>query len=103
MGLDTTHGAFRGSYGGFNKFRTGIAIIAINKGQSPLHYDHDLYPLLNHSDCDGKLTPDECRRIEKGLLAIMDSITDDYVIEKAKEFAEGCKLAYEKNEDILFG
>lgn len=36
----------------------------------------DLFPFINHSDCDGVLTPDECRRVSSWLWRVVDSWPD---------------------------
>lgn len=36
----------------------------------------DLFPFINHSDCDGVLTPDECRRVSAWLWRVVDSWPD---------------------------
>ena len=87
MGLDTTHGAFHGSYSSFNRFRQAVAKAV--GGSFPPHekglFDDDGKPLdesqwyiddsysatthpglrafLSHSDCDGEFTPKECTRV----------------------------------------
>lgn len=79
MGLDTTHNCWYGPYSSFNEFRhclaTQIGIkldeyIGYNNSNATKDLDtieHDIKPLLIHSDCDGKLTIKEARQIAKGL------------------------------------
>lgn len=113
MGLDTTHNAWHGSYSSFNHWRAEITKLV---GIENLHdmegfggeikwtyWEHnDLYPLLSHSDCDGELTVEECRKTLKGLADIYDKIESEEARIKAVEFMNGCKLAIHENEPIEF-
>ena len=114
MGLNCTHGCYDGPYSHFNNFRRWVAL------QIGLHLDsmegfggdisfditnHPIKPLLNHSDCDGKLTPDESRSIIEGAQMILNEIdVSDWnqweVLLKA--FANGCKKAIKNDETIYF-
>jgi len=70
-------------------------------------------PLLNHSDCEGELTPVECKQIAEGIDEILKGISKEEAehpentypfshINKAKQFREGCLLAHSLNENIDF-
>lgn len=116
MGLDTTHGCWSGSYSSFNAFRTRIAeLIGVSLwdfegfggSKSFNTLDHPIKPLLNHSDCDGILTSEECYSVSKGI----DLILKDYHEEEAGifsfkdllvQFRDGCLLAYSSNENVEF-
>ena len=65
--------------------------------------ENDLYPLLNHSDSDGELTTDECKKIYKGLNQALKKITDPDIIYNTQLFIHACKKAIKKNEPIIFG
>lgn len=130
MGLDTTHGCWNGAYSSFNAFRHFLAE-KININLDEYHgygsdnaskfledIDHDIMPLLNHSDCDGYLSVQECERIANGLEQILKennwmnidestiydrfSNADLYYAQKAKDFMDGCRFAVEKNENVEF-
>jgi ribosomal protein L32E len=122
MGLDTSHDAWHGPYSSFNTFRKWLAQkIGINledyigygedsATKELTSIDHKLIPLFNHSDCDGILTPEECKQIAEGIEdAIKDEPEDlsgnEYSfsnLNKAKQFRKGCLLAYSLNENIDF-
>ena len=120
MGLDTTHDAWHGPYSSFNDWRYWIAKqIDINlddykgyaarggSGTKDLNtIDHPLMPLFNHSDCDGELTPDECRQIAKGLKEILSKIEKDNTPvsnwQLTYNFMKGCIKAANANENIEF-
>lgn len=64
-----------------------------------------IVPLLNHSDCDGQLTPDECRAIAPRLREIVEGWNDfewKYDREKAIELANGMDAAAANNEPLEF-
>ena len=76
MGLDIVCScgeiSFRaGSYTGFGTWREALAsTVGINLhyirgygGDGELDYDAPFVELLNHSDCEDELTPDQCRRL----------------------------------------
>lgn len=131
MGLDTTHGAWNGPCNYFNCFRRWLANqIGIDlydyigfgkfvKTEGGIEYvetgfndlksiKHDIQPLLDHSDCDGLLTPEECQRVANGLKDIIDRTQGDPSIEAreyrllAIRFKNGCLLAAKKKENLEF-
>ena len=114
MGLDTTHNCWHGPYSHFNNFRRWVAKqIGLNLDSmegfgGDISFDitnHPIKPLLEHSDCDGELTPDECRSIIEGAEIILNKIDPaewkDWEV-KLKAFANGCKKAIENNENVKF-
>lgn len=117
MGLDTTHGCWHGSYSSFNTFRRKLANeIGINLneyegygdfGTKDLNsIDHEIAPLLNHSDCDGVLTPLECKSIASGLKKILHGIQltneNKYFFDQIVKFRKGCLSSYSENENVEF-
>lgn len=117
MGLDTSHDAWHGPYSSFNDFRKWLAIqIGINlneyagyggNGTKDLQsIPHDIMPLLNHSDCDGELTPDECRLIAKGIKEILDKLPKDThewsYYQMAIRFRKGCVKAANAKQNLEF-
>jgi len=73
-----------------------------------------LYLFLSHSDCDGTLTPDECRLVASDLEKLVDVIgqfplSDEGHIRRdggyravLERFIAGCRLAAERNEVMDF-
>jgi hypothetical protein len=122
MGLDTTHDCWHGAYSSFNHFRHLLANqIGLNLDDyygyiTPQGYtnatkdlksiEHDIQPLLDHSDCDGKLTIRQCRRIVKGLNSILENFKAKETYEGFKEeiiqFRDGCLDAISKKEQVEF-
>ncbi|MNS40516.1 hypothetical protein D3C72_728320 [compost metagenome] len=63
----------------------------------------DIVPLLNHSDCDGELTPDECRKVGPRLIELVSQWDDDDRDKiNALLLYEGMKEAAERNESLEF-
>lgn len=63
----------------------------------------DIVPLLNHSDCDGILTPDECRKVAPRLRELVANwLDDDRDKINALLLAEGMEKAASKNENLEF-
>ncbi len=68
--------------------------------------------LLSHSDCDGKISPDDCVKVADELEALLPKITGDGgghiaaqggFAEVARKFIEGCRLAAAEDEELVFG
>jgi hypothetical protein len=125
MGLDTSHNAWHGPYSSFNRFRYWLAEKAGINLNEYLGYghasatkeltsiDHKLMPLFNHSDCEGELTPLECKQIAEGIDEVLKNISKEEIehpentysfsnYNKAKQFRDGCVLAHSLNENIDF-
>lgn len=131
MGLDTTHDAWSGPYSSFMEWRIWLAKkIGINlldmEGFSDRDYtnpnrkrgtvkwetvEDDLKYLLNHSDCDGHLTPAQCNKIAVRLKAIISEMDGDFEDEwnyearmynAAVRFRKGCMKAYKNKEKLKF-
>jgi hypothetical protein len=122
MGLNTTHDCWNGPYSSFHEFRTFLAKqINIDLDRQiefggDLHdlneTEHGIIPLLNHSDCDGKLTVDECKSIITGLDDIISKMKKPEEMNKASreyhfrisavQFRNGCQKAFDNNEEVEF-
>jgi len=127
MGLDFPQCGAHWSYSGFNRFRRRIAEMLgldwdtmVGKGmdrpcKDSAEYknmwarasEHPVYPLLNHSDCDGELGPAECRLVARGLQLLapnwrQDDPAEDHDRKQAKLLAAGCLAAAEANEPLEF-
>lgn len=118
MGLDTTHNCWHGPYSSFNRFRYSLGHqIGIDLDQyigygdigtiSINTIDHDLFPLFNHSDCDGELTVEESKQIVKGLNSVLENFNEEIQADlnfkqKIIQFREGCLDAISRNEVIEF-
>jgi len=117
MGLDTTHGCWHGSYGSFNTFRKwvckevlGLELdTRIGHGGAEPWPDHPIVSLLDHSDCDGDLDPDECLKIGCVLLPLYQKHKynpcpnpDRWVIEGCRTFGLGCIDAWRMGDHVHF-
>ncbi|GAB6122313.1 hypothetical protein [Dysgonomonas termitidis] len=122
MGLDTTHECWHGPYSSFNDFRKKLcSLIGLDIDQfcgynnnapgcvlmSRHTIPHGIYPLINHSDCDGVLFPYESESIVEGLNDILEKhpgLKDDdpYFYNKIIQFRDGCIKAVNKEETIEF-
>lgn len=124
MGLRVSHGCFDGPYAAFNRIRAGI--VAALGGSWPPHADPVAFPLadhwyiddayteeewpglflfLNHSDCDGSLTPTEAALVardfdrltapeHRGAIGLWHPFL--------RRFSDGCALAATRGETVLF-
>jgi hypothetical protein len=115
MGLNTTHGAWDGPYSSFNNFRRWLSKIegfdldnmeGFGGEHKPWDEIHsDLKPLLDHSDCDGEISWQDCKKIADILkIIINENVLDSeqWLINKAEDFRIGALLAYENKENIEF-
>jgi hypothetical protein len=118
MGLDTTHGAWNGPYSYFNKFRENISRRVGHElrqfegfgGSVPFDVlkEDDIRILLDHSDCDGEISAEDCGKLSTRLFELAKEFP--YEPEQSDmpmkllilKFANGCKLAHKRNEPIKF-
>lgn len=91
MGLNFSHTKASWSYSGFSSFRKRLAkqlglgdleeYVGFGGAKKwPEEFKQDpIYKFINHSDCDGHLTPDECFKIGPRLLILVkDWPADDF-------------------------
>lgn len=140
MGLDCTHGAFNGAYSAFNRLRQAVCKAA--GGRYPFFSDADrayletigtyavdngrwyvpdeiiieawpgLYVFLSHSDCDGEISPEDCRKVALDLERLLDKVSDEPAgghLDAAggykacvRKFIAGCRLAAAHGEALEF-
>jgi len=108
MGLDFSEGDAHWSYSGFMRFRRhlakeiGIHLDAMEGfgfDESPrtlIKWDrvHDpIVPLLDHSDCDGDLSVEECRTIAPRLRELVQGWSDDPDLRESFDKQQALKLA----------
>ncbi len=112
MGLGFSNCRAHFSYSGFMNFR--------NKLVETLGYTHSLnsmyndgtyvnmktepiFPLIDHSDCDGGLTVEEMKQILPQLKCIVGKWPkDDYEKTRGLELVEGMEISIELNEPMVF-
>jgi hypothetical protein len=111
MGIDFSHCNAQWSYGGFHSFRTRLAseigmdlrsMEGFGGDKKFSDFKDDIIPLLNHSDCDGELSPEECKKVAPRLRELVKDWPDGYDKRRALELAEGMELAVSKNEHLQF-
>ena len=111
MGIDFSRGNAHWSYGGFNSFRHRLAECIGIDLDDMLGFGGDIQwdtvndpiePLLNHSDCDGVLTAEQCLTVAPRLAELVKDWPDDYDKSHALELVEGMKEAIEDDADIEF-
>jgi hypothetical protein len=121
MGLDFSHGGASWAYGGFARFREALAThegfnLREMDGFGPLGRTDwigkpwdtittDLRPLLEHSDCDGELTPAECRQVAPRLREVIDALwpdEHDYDRRAGLALVHGMGLAAQADEPLQF-
>ena len=115
MGLGFSHGDAHWAYSGFDRFRVKLAReIGINLdlmdgfcekgGISWSKVKDDIVPLLNHSDCDGELTVEECKKIWPRLKELIKDWEEGNRDKRgAYRLIEGMKEAIKMNEPLEFG
>lgn len=113
MGLDFSHGNAHWAYSGFNRFRSRLAAqLGVNweglfkdrqRMEQFVQRTDPIMPLLNHSDCDGSLTAEECVQVAAALRAMVKDWPDsDWDKGKALELADGMEEAVKKGEEFIF-
>lgn len=112
MGIDFSHGDATWAYSGFNRARTRLAaVIGLNLdnmvgfGGNQEWPDANVNPLvhlLDHSDCDGELTVQQCKSVAPALRKAVASWPDDYDKQMFIRLAEGMEEAATANEPLQF-
>lgn len=113
MGLDFSHGEAQWSYGGFMSFRKKLAkeigmtleeMEGFVEGGKPFSdFKDDIVLLLDHSDCDGHLTPGQCKKIIPRLQALTAKWPDtDWDKGAAQRLIESMQEAIEAKENLEF-
>lgn len=83
MGIDFSHTQAQWSYTGFGAFRRTLALFegfelddmdGFGGDRDWSTVQTDLAPLLNHSDCDGEMSPSECRLVAPRLRQVIDEL-----------------------------
>ena len=81
MDLDFNHSDAHWSYGGFGNFRRrlankiGINLSAMKGFGGDISFEtikDNIEPFLNHSDCDGILTVEECEKVAPRLKELVN-------------------------------
>ena len=118
MGLDFSNNDAHWSYGGFMNFRRKLAkeieididsMQGFVDGKGGISWDNVTDPLkifLNHSDCDGELSPKECELIAPRLLEIIrtwdDSLDNQYDKSQAILLISGMNKSIINKEPLEF-
>lgn len=115
MGLGFNNSTASWSYSGFHNFRKRLALeidvrlddmIGFKSGDDGISWDTVKDPiklLLNHSDCDGELTSEECGIIAPRLRELVSKWPDDdYDKEAALKLAEGMEECKELDWTLRF-
>jgi hypothetical protein len=112
MGIDFSHCDAHWAYSGFDRFRTRLAAqigIDLDKmegfggRQSWLHIVDPIKGLLDHSDCDGELTAEQCRTIAPRLRELVAGWQEeDRDKQMALELAKGLEAAASSDESLQF-
>lgn len=114
MGLDTTHNCWHGPYSRFNSFRTELAkAIGVNlmemEGFGGIvkftsNEEEPLNILLNHSDCDGKISHKETLPLADRMreIVVQGLVAEGWVKERMVQFINGLKDAHKAGEDVDF-
>ena len=130
MGLDVSHGAFSGGYTAFNRLRKVVAKVI--GGSWPPHEDSSLdmnlwywddafskethpglFEFMQHSDCDGEISPEKCESVASDLEAILPQVIAEGLgaghIARGggyggvlRQFIDGCRRAAAADEPLEF-
>lgn len=120
MGLDCSYDAWHGAYSAFHRWRVKLAEVAampplesmegfngsrswVSVEQRPLNW------LLDHSDCDGEIPPEQCGPLADDLESLIPllPIEDDpghigNWAEKTMQFVKGLRMAANDGKPLLF-
>jgi len=103
MGVDINPGHACWAYGGFARFREalaeeeGLKLRSMEGYGGELSWEHvntTLAPLLNHSDCDGFLSPWDCKDMLPRLREIRHKWRDLGYVDRAYDVGQMGQLIY---------
>jgi hypothetical protein len=68
---------------------------------------HPIYPLLDHSDCDGEMGPDDCGQVGMQLKEIVkewkgEDLEEQYLIEFGNKLADVMLKCFREGNTLLF-
>lgn len=102
------------SYTGFHNFRTEVARLdGIDLNEMAGFCDREdavrwdsvdsaLNPLLDHSDCDGVLTPEQCAQVAPRLAELSDQLHSSYDRRQAENLVEAMELCIASGVPLEF-
>jgi hypothetical protein len=114
MGLDFSHTDAHWAYGGFHRFREALAkhegfdlnaMAGFDGSRSWGEIGTPLKPLLDHSDCDGDLLPEQCAQIAPRLREVVLAVWPDpheHNHRAGLALADGLDLAAHRGERFEF-
>ncbi len=116
MGIAFSHCEASWAYSGFMSFREKLVETIIvpcdlremyKSGKHFILKEHPIFDFINHSDCDGFLSPEQLKVIVPALEEILEKwdITDVFIshdYNNGKELIKGMKAAIEANENLKF-
>lgn len=112
MGLDFRGSRAHWSYSGFHRFRERIAdqlgfdlnsMEGFGGGKKWSSIKDPIVPLLSHSDCDGEMTPQECKAVYPRLREIISEWpADDYDRIHAELLADGMENCAIEETPLIF-
>lgn len=121
MGLDVSHDAWNGAYSRFNRFRATIAASCggvwfpggpfsndkwsyFSAEKVPTEHHAGMAVFMEHSDCDGEISPADCVRVAAWLRWVAPSLPrePEDMASWAERFAAGCEAAAAAGEALGF-
>lgn len=114
MGLGFIGSSASWSYSGFSDFRTKLAEEAgirlkdmegfcdEGEGIPWSSINEPLEPFLNHSDCEGELTPEEMAKVFPRMRELVSRWPDSYHRSRGLQLASDMELLTAKSETLIF-
>jgi hypothetical protein len=118
MGLDTSYDCFTGAYSSFNRFRARICETAglgniydyLGYGGNkpyPVNQEEPLMILIDHSDCDGEISAEDCKPLQNALIELRkktdpDNPDDEEFRHRLTQFIDGLEDAIKHKDSVEF-
>jgi hypothetical protein len=134
MGLDFSHSSAHFSYSGFNSYRNLLSFMVFGIDYDTIPFDtivksrDTIKYILNHSDCDGSITPKRCAKLAVRLRQLWKDMSNkpelfeddnkpwaegwgecshkekqEHWMEQTRLLVDGFESAAESNEKFWFG
>jgi hypothetical protein len=111
MGLNFSHCDAHWSYGLFHEFRELLASeIGMNLNQMEgfggtipfTDFDDPIIPFLEHSDCDGSLSVEECQQVAPRLAELTAHWPEVNFKREIRSLIDGMERAVQENQPLCF-
>lgn len=102
MGIDISPGRLHLSYSTFHHWRTTLCEAAGIVFEQSRKENGGLQILMDHSDCEGEISWQDCKEIANALKPLRKKIEDEQMLRFTNLFIASCDIAVKKQINMEF-